>query len=150
MKGFAEIHFENSPFVIVYTGEHYAIRNIATGRTTRMAKQEIIKKFHLHADALDRYIAGGFKKCRCNADEDIVSVKRGEWDVHKICFFASASVAYAVGLTFIALYLMGYTLRGCGTQFLAGIISPMLAGAIVPDVAMKYFPDFAFGIKREA
>lgn len=152
MKGFAEIHIENRPLIIIYTGEHYAIRNIITGRTTRMAKDKIIKKFHLHRDALDRHIAGGFKKCRCNADEDIVSVKRGEWDVYTICFYASAAVGYAVGLALIALYLMGYTaeVRECGIQALAGIIGFVLINTFLPDALMRYFPDFAFGIKREA
>ena len=61
MKGFTEVTVQNRPCSIVYKGEHYAIR-WASGRVERMAKAEIIKKFHLHHDALDRYIGGMFKK----------------------------------------------------------------------------------------
>lgn len=60
MKGFTEVTIQNCPFVIEYKGEHYVVRH-RSGRTVRMAKADIIKKFHLHHDALDRYIGGGFK-----------------------------------------------------------------------------------------
>lgn len=71
MKGFSEVTIQNRPCVIEYKGEHYVVRYLS-GRTVRMAKAAIIKKFHLHHDALDRYVAGGFKKPHCNANEDVV------------------------------------------------------------------------------
>lgn len=75
MKGFSEVSIQNRPCIIAYRGEHYVVRWLS-GRTTRMAKADIIKKFHLHANALDRYIGGGFKKRHCNANEDVIRVKQ--------------------------------------------------------------------------
>ena len=48
MKGFSEVTIQNRPFVVEYKGEHYVVRNANTGRTTRMAKAAIVKKFHPH------------------------------------------------------------------------------------------------------
>lgn len=72
-KGFNYVTVQNRPCVIEYKGEHYVIHWLS-GRTMRMSKERIIKKFHLHANALDRYIGGRFKKRRCNANEDIEAV----------------------------------------------------------------------------
>lgn len=88
MKGFSEVTIQNRPCSIVYRGEHYAIRYLS-GRAVRMAKAEIIRKFHLHHDALDRYVAGGFKKTHCNANEDIVRVNRSLWYVENVAFFVT-------------------------------------------------------------
>ena len=95
MKGFNEVTIYNRPYSIVYKGEHYAIRH-RSGRTTRMTKERIIKKFHLHADALDRHIGGMFKKSHCDANEDVVRVKRCKDDVESAAFTMKKAIAILV------------------------------------------------------
>jgi hypothetical protein len=114
MKGFSEVTIQNRPCVIVYRGEHYVIRYLS-GRTVRMAKAEIIRKFHLHHDTLDRYVAGGFKKPHCNANEDIVRVNRSLWYVENVAFFVTTLVTMlpqvAVVLAVVIGYINGAALR---------------------------------------
>lgn len=107
MKGFNEVTICNRPYSIVYKGEHYAIRH-RSGRVTRVAKADIIKKFHLHHDALDRYIGGGFKKRRCNANEDIVLIKRSKNDVESISFTITSAVVMTCGVALILALVLGY------------------------------------------
>lgn len=151
MKGFNEVTICNRPFTIVYKGEHYAIRH-CSGRTTRMTKAAIIKKFHLHHDALDRYVAGGFKKPHCNANEDIICVKRSKNYVESISFFITSAVVIACGVALILAVILGYVDR----QVLRPYVVPMMCAAftamfmsveIVEYLADEF--DFVLGIERE-
>ena len=151
MKGFAEVTVQNRPCVIVYRGEHYAIR-YRSGRTVRMAKTEIIKKFHLHADALDRYIAGGFKKAHCNANEDIVRVNRSLWYVENVAFFITTAITMlpqvALVLAIVIGYVNGATVRPYVAPMVFGSMAAILASVMLPEVLAKRF-DFVLGIERE-
>lgn len=151
MKGFTEVSIQNRPYVVVYRGEHYAIRH-RSGRTTRMAKAAIIKKFHLHHDALDRYVAGGFKKPHCNADEDVVLVKRSKNDVESVSFFVTSAVVIACGVALILAVVLGYVDR----QTLRPYVVPMMCAAFTAMFmsveAVEYLADefdFVLGIERE-
>lgn len=152
MKGFSFITVQNRPCVIVYRGEHYAVRWLS-GRTVRMAKAEIIRKFHLHHDALDRYIAGGFKKPHCNADEDIVRVNRSLWYVENVAFFVTTLVTMlpqvALVLVIVIGYVNGATIRPYVAPMVFGSMAAILASVMLPEVLAKKF-DFVLGVEREA
>lgn len=152
MKGFSEVTIQNRPFVVEYKGEHYVVRNANTGRVTRMAKADIIKKFHLHHDALDRHIAGGFKKPHCNANEDIILVKRSKNDVESISFFVTSAVVIACGVALILAVVLGYvdrqTLRPYIIQMISGAFTAMFLSVEIIEYLADEF-DFVLGIERE-
>ena len=151
MKGFTEVSIQNRPFTIVYRGEHYAIRH-RSGRTTRMAKAAIIKKFHLHHDALDRYIGGMFKKPHCNADEDIVRVNRSLWYVENVAFFVTSFVVMIPQVFLILAVLLGFidghALRPYVVPMVFGSFAAMFAAIGVPEYLYDKY-DFVLGIERE-
>lgn len=151
MKGFNEVTIYNRPFTIVYKGEHYAIRH-SSGRTTRMTKADIIKKFHLHRNALDRYIGCGFKNPHCNANEDVVRVKRCKADVESAAFIATSAVVIACGVALILAVIFGYidknTLRPYAVPMAYAAFTAMFMSVeIVEYLADKF--DFVLGIERE-
>lgn len=152
MKGFSEVTIQNRPCSIVYRGEHYAIRYLS-GRTVRMAKAEIIRKFHLHHDALDRYVAGGFKKTHCNANEDIVRVNRSLWYVENVAFFVTTLITMlpqvAIVLAVVIGYINGAALRPYVAPMVFGSMATILASVMLPEVLAKRF-DFVLGVEREA
>ena len=151
MKGFSEITVQNRPCTIVYKGEHYAIR-YRSGRTVRMARAEIIKKFHLHHDALDRYIGGMFKKPHCNANEDIVRVNRSLWYVENVAFFVTTLVTMlpqvAIVLAIVIGYIDGAVFRPYVAPMVFGSMSLILASVMLPEILAGRF-DFVLGIERE-
>lgn len=151
MKGFTEVTIQNRPCTIVYKGEHYAVRWFS-GRTVRMSKERIIKKFHLHADALDRYVAGGFKKPHCNANEDIVRVNRSLWYVENVAFFITTLVTMlpqvAIVLAIVIGYVNGAVFRPYVAPMVFGSMSLILASVMLPEVLAKKF-DFVLGVERE-
>lgn len=153
MKGFSEVTIQNRPFVVEYKGEHYVVRNANTGRTTRMAKAAIIKKFHLHADALDRYVAGGFKKPHCNANEDIILVKRSKNDVESVSFFVTSAVVIACGVALILGVVLGYIDRQALRPYVIPMIYAAFAAMFSSIEVVEYLPesvmDFVLGIERE-
>lgn len=152
MKGYAEVSIQNRGVYVVYKGEHYAIRNANTGRTTRMAKDEIIRKFHLHHDALDRHIAGGFKRHWCMANEDIVKVARSLNDVESALFVVTSAVVMIPQIILIIAILLGYvdghTLRPYVAPMVFGSMFAMFAAIAFPEVFADKF-DFVLGIERE-
>lgn len=152
MKGYEQISIQNRPFTVVYKGEHYAIRH-RSGRTTRMAKDAIIKKFHLHHDALDRYIGGMFKKPHCNANEDIVRVNRSLWYIENVAFFVTTLVTMlpqvALVLAVVIGYINGAALRPYVAPMVFGSMATILASVMLPEVLAKRF-DFVLGVEREA
>lgn len=152
MKGFSEVTIQNRPCSIVYRGEHYAIRYLS-GRTVRMAKAEIIRKFHLHHDALDRYVAGGFKKTHYNANEDIVRVNRSLWYVENVAFFVTTLITMlpqvAIVLAVVIGYINGAALRPYVAPMVFGSMATILASVMLPEVLAKRF-DFVLGVEREA
>lgn len=151
MKGFNYVTVQNRPCVIVYKGEHYAIR-WASGRTERMVKDKIIKKFHLHHDALDRHIGGGFKKPHCNADEDIVRVKRSKDYVESVSFFITSAVVMTCGVALILAVVLGYVdkqaLRPYIIQMIYGAFTAMFLSVEIVEYLADEF-DFVLGIERE-
>ncbi len=152
MKGFTEVTIQNRPCTIVYKGEHYAVRWLS-GRTVRMSKERIIKKFHLHHDALDRYVAGGFKKPHCNANEDIMRVNRSLWYVENVAFFITTLVTMlpqvAIVLAIVIGYIDGAVFRPYVAPMVFGSMSLILASVMLPEVLAKKF-DFVLGVEREA
>ena len=108
MKGYSEVSIQNRGIYVAYKGEHYVVRNANTGRTTRMAKDEIICKFHLHHDALDRHIAGGFKHHWCMANEDIVKISRSLNYVENITFFIVSAIVMIPQVFLILAVIIGY------------------------------------------
>lgn len=151
MKGFNEVTICNRPYSIVYKGEHYAIRH-RSGRTVRMAKAEIIRKFHLHYDTLDRYVGAGFKRPHCNADEDIILIKRSKNDVESISFFVTSAVVIACGVALILAVVLGYvdrqTLRPYIIQMISGAFTAMFLSVEIIEYLADEF-DFVLGIERE-
>ncbi|WP_337571515.1 hypothetical protein [Mitsuokella jalaludinii] len=151
MKGFTEVTIQNRPFVIEYKGEHYVVRH-RSGRTVRMAKADIIKKFHLHHDALDRYIGGGFKKPHCNADEDVTRVRRSLWYVENVAFFITTAITMlpqvALVLAIVIGYVNGATVRPYVAPMVFGSMAAILASVMLPEVLAERF-DFVLGIERE-
>lgn len=61
--------------VISYKGQHYTLDG------KRMTKAAILARFEMHPAELDRYVAGGFKKCEAYANTNIVSIKRHIYDI---------------------------------------------------------------------
>lgn len=152
MKGFNYVTVQNRPCVIVYRGEHYAIRYLS-GRTVRMAKAEIIRKFHLHHDALDRYVAVGFKKPHCNANEDVVLVKRSKNDVESVSFFVTSAVVIACGVAVILGVVLGYvdahTLRPYVVPMACAAFTVMFLSVEIVEYLPESAMDFVLGIERE-
>ena len=150
MKGFTEVTVQNRPCTIVYKGEHYAIRYFS-GRTVRMAKVDIVKKFHLHHDALDRYIGGMFKKPHCNADEDIIRVNRSLWYVENVAFFVTTLVTMLPQVAVLAIvigYIDGATIRPYVAPMVFGSFTAMFAAIEIPEYLYDKY-DFVLGIERE-
>lgn len=151
MKGFSEVTIQNRPFVVEYKGEHYVVRYLS-GRTIRMAKAEIIRKFHLHHDALDRYVAGGFKKPHCNANEDVTRVRRSLWYVENVAFFITTAITMlpqvALVLAIVIGYVNGATVRPYVAPMVFGSMAAILASVMLPEVLAERF-DFVLGIERE-
>lgn len=151
MKGYEQISIQNRPCSIVYKGEHYAIR-WASGRVERMAKQEIIRKFHLHHDALDRFIGGMFKRHWAMANEDVVRVNRSLNYVENVTFFIVSFVVMVpqvfLILAIIIGYIDGHTLRPYVAPMVFGSMFAMFAAVAFPEVFADKF-DFVLGIERE-
>lgn len=151
MKGYAEVSIQNRGVYVVYKGEHYAIR-YNSGRVERMAKQEIIRKFHLHHDALDRHIGGMFKKCHCNANEDIVKVARSLNDVESALFAVVSAVVMIPQIILIIAILLGYVdghaLRPYVAPMVALSLAAMFGAVVIPEILADRF-DFVLGIERE-
>lgn len=152
MKGYSEISIQNRGVYVVYKGEHYAIR-WASGRVERMAKQDIIRKFHLHHDALDRYIGGGFKRHWAMANEDVVRVNRSLNYVENVTFFiVSAAVILPQAFLILAIiigYIDDHTLRPYVAPMVFGSMFAMFAAVVLPEVFADKF-DFVLGIERES
>lgn len=152
MKGFSEVTIQNRPCSIVYRGEHYVIHWLS-GRTMRMSKERIIKKFHLHANALDRYIGGRFKKPHCNANEDIILVKRSKNDVESVSFFVTSAVVIACGVALTLAVVLGYVDRQTLRPYVAPMIYAAFTAMFLSVEIVEYLPesamDFVLGIERE-
>lgn len=152
MKGYEQISIQNRPCAIVYKGEHYAIR-WASGHVERMAKQDIIRKFHLYHDALDRYIAGGFKRHWAMANEDVVRVKRSLWCVENVAFFVTTAITMlpqvALVLAVLLGFIDGHALRPYVVPMVFGSMAAILASVMLPEVLAEKF-DFVLGVEREA
>lgn len=151
MKSYEQISIQNRGIYVVYKGEHYAIR-YSSGRVERMAKDKIVKKFHLHHDALDRYIAGGFKRCWCNANEDVVRVNRSLNYVENATFFIVSAIVMLpqvfLILAIIIGYIDGHTLRPYVVPMIYTSFAAMFAAVVLPEVLAERF-DFVLGIERE-
>lgn len=151
MKGFSEVTIQNRPCVIEYKGEHYVVRYLS-GRTIRMAKAEIIRKFHLHHDALDRYVGGGFKKPHCNADEDIVCIKRSKNYVESVSFFITSAVVIVCGVALILALILGYIDRNSVRPYVAPMMYAAFTAMFMSVEVVEYLADefdFVLGIERE-
>lgn len=123
MKGYEQISIQNRGVYVVYKGEHYAIRNANTGHTVRMAKADIVKKFHLHKDALDRFIGGMFKRHWAMANEDIVKVSRSLNEVESTSFLVTSLIVMIPQIIMILAVLLGFDdardyTEGNGYEFL--------------------------------
>lgn len=151
MKGYEHISIQNRPCSIVYKGEHYAIR-WASGRVERMAKQAIIKKFHLHHDALDRHIGGMFKRHWAMANEDIIRVSRSLNDVESTSFLVTSLVVMIPQVFLIIAILLGYidghVLRPYVAPILYLSFTVIFAAIEIPEYLYDKF-DFILGIERE-
>lgn len=151
MKGYEQISIQNRPCSIVYKGEHYAIR-WASGRVERMAKQEIIRKFHLHHDALDRFIGGMFKRHWAMANEDVVRVNRSLNYVENVTFFI-VSFIVMIPQVFLILaviigYIDGHALRPYVAPMVFGSMFAMFGAGVIPEILADRF-DFVLGIEIE-
>ena len=151
MKGFTEVTVQNRPCTIVYKGEHYAVRYFS-GRTVRMSKERIIKKFHLHADALDRYIGGMFKRHWAMANEDVVKVARSLNDVETVTFLVTSLVVMIPQVFLILAVLLGFidghALRPYVVPMVSVSFAAMFAAIEVPEYLYDKY-DFVLGIERE-
>ena len=151
MKGYEQISIQNRPCAIVYKGEHYAIRWVS-GRVERMAKERIIKKFHLHHDALDRHIGGMFKRHWAMANEDVVKVARSLNDVETVTFLVTSLVVMIPQVFLILAVLLGFidghALRPYVVPMVFGSMAAMFASVMLPEVLAERF-DFVLGIERE-
>lgn len=151
MKGYEQISIQNRPCSIVYKGEHYAIR-WASGRVERMAKADIVKKFHLHHDALDRYIGGMFKRHWAMANEDVVKVARSLNDVESITFLVTSLVVMIPQVFLILAVLLGFidghALRPYVVPMVSASFAVMFAAIEVPEYLYDKY-DFVLGIERE-
>lgn len=152
MKGYEQIFIQNRGMYVVYKGEHYAVRNANTGRTTRMAKQDIIRKYHLYHDALDRYIGGGFKRHWAMANEDVVKVARSLNDVESFTFLVTSLVVMIPQIIMILAVLLGYvdahTLRPYVVPMVFASFAAMFAAIEIPEYLYDKC-DFVLGIERE-
>lgn len=151
MKGYSEISIQNRGVYVAYKGEHYAIR-YSSGRVERMAKQDIIRKFHLHHDALDRHIGGGFKKRRCNANEDIILIKRSKNDVESISFTITYAVVMTCGVALILALVLGYVDGHMLRPYVVPMISMAFTAMFMSVEIVEYLADefdFVLGIERE-
>lgn len=151
MKGYEQISIQNRPCSIVYKGEHYAIR-WASGRVERMAKDKIIRKFHLHHDALDRYIGGMFKRHWAMANEDVVRVKRSLNDVESALFAVASAIVMIPQVIMIIAVLLGYVDGHVLRPYVVPMISVSFAiiffAVEIPEYLYDKF-DFVLGIERE-
>lgn len=152
MKGYEQISIQNRGVYVVYKGEHYAVRNANTGHTVRMAKADIVKKFHLHHDALDRHIGGMFKRHWCMANEDVVRVNRSLNYVENVTFFIMSAIVMIPQAFLILAVLIGYidgsALRPYVAPMVALSLAAMFGAVVIPEIlADKY--DFVLGIERE-
>ena len=151
MKGYEQISIQNRGVYIVYKGEHYAIR-YSSGRVERMAKQAIIKKFHLHHDALDRFIAGGFKRHWVIANEDVIRVSRSLNYVENVTFFITSAVVMIPQIILILAVLLGYVDGRAFRPYVAPMVfvsaAAMFGAVVLPEVLADKF-DFVLGIERE-
>lgn len=152
MKGYEQISIQNRPCSIVYKGEHYAIR-WASGRVERMAKDKIVKKFHLHHDALDRHIGGMFKRHWAMADEDIIKVARSLDEVESTSFLVTSLIVMIPQIIMILAVILGYvdghTLRPYVVPMLSASFTAMFAAIEIPEYLYDKY-DFVLGIEREA
>lgn len=152
MKGYEQISIQNRPCAIVYKGEHYAIRYFS-GRTVRMAKERIIKKFHLHHDALDRYIGGGFKRHWAMANEDVVKVARSLNDVESFTFLVTSLVVMIPQIILILAVILGYVDGHALRPYVVPMVFASFAAMFVAIEILEYLYDkcdFVLGIEREA
>ena len=151
MKGYEQISIQNRPCSIVYKGEHYAIR-WASGRVERMAKDEIIRKFHLHHDALDRHIGGMFKRHWAMANEDVVRVNRSVEYVENVTFFIVSAIVMVPQIILILDVILGYVDGHALRPYVAPMIytsfAAMFAAVEIPEILADKF-DFVLGIERE-
>lgn len=151
MKGYEQISIQNRGVYVVYKGEHYAIR-WASGRVERMAKQEIIRKFHLHHDALDRFIGGMFKRHWAMANEDIVKVARSLNDVESVTFLVTSLVVMVPQVFLILAVLLGFidghALRPYVVPMVSASFMAMFAAIEIPEYLYDKY-DFVLGIERE-
>lgn len=152
MKGYEQISIQNRGVYVVYKGEHYAIRNANTGHTVRMAKADIVKKFHLHKDPLDRFIGGMFKRAWVNANEDIVKVERSVEYVENVTFFIVSAIVMVPQVFLILAVVLGYidgsALRPYVVPEIAASFTAMFAAVEIPEYLVDKF-DFVLGIERE-
>lgn len=152
MKGYEQISIQNRGVYVVYKGEHYAIRNANTGHTVRMAKADIVKKFHLHKDSLDRFIGGMFKRAWVNANEDIVKVERSVEYVENVTFFIVSAIVMVPQVFLILAVVLGYidgsALRPYVVPEIAASFTAMFAAVEIPEILADKF-DFVLGIERE-
>lgn len=151
MKGYEQIFIQNRPCAIVYKGEHYAIRYFS-GRTVRMSKAAVIKKFHLHHDALDRYIGGGFKRHLAMANEDVIKVARSLNDAESFTFLVTSLVVMIPQVFLILAVLLGFidghALRPYVVPMLSASFTAMFAAIEIPEYLYDKY-DFVLGIERE-
>lgn len=151
MKGYNEISIHNRGVYVVYKGEHYAIR-WASGRVERMTKQEIIRKFHLHHDALDRFIGGMFKRHWAMANEDVVRVSRSVEYVENVTFFTVSAIVMVpqvfLILAIILGYIDGHTLCPYVAPMVFGSMFAIFGAVVIPETLADRF-DFVLGIERE-
>lgn len=151
MKGYEQISIQNRGVYVVYKGEHYAIR-WASGRVERMAKQEIIRKFHLHHDALDRFIGGMFKRHWAMANEDIIKVARSLNDVESVTFLVTSLVVVVPQVFLILAVLLGFidghALRPYVVPMVSASFTAIFVAIEIPEYLYDKY-DFVLGIKRE-
>lgn len=151
MKGYEQVSIQNRACAIVYKGEHYAIR-YSSGRTVRMAKECIIKKFHLHHDALDRHIGGMFKRHWAIANEDVVKVARSLNDVESFTFLVTSLVVMIPQVFLILAVLLGFidghALRPYVVPMVFASFAAMFAAIEIPEYFYDKY-DFVLGIERE-
>lgn len=150
MKGYEQISIQNRGVYVVYKGEHYAIR-WASGRVERMAKQDIIRKFHLHHDALDRFIGGMFKRHWAMA-EDIVKVARSLNEVESTSFLVTSLIVMIPQIIMILAVLLGFVdghaLRPYVVPMLSASFTAMFAAIEIPEYLYDRY-DWVLGVERE-
>lgn len=129
--------------VISYKGQHYVLDG------KRMTKAAILARFEMHPAELDRYVAGGFKKCEAYANTNIVSIKRY---LNNIQDALVASSFVIVCLTFVISLMAIQATRN--SDVLAFLFAGMFASvipAILSDELEKLptsITDVICGVKR--